>query len=199
MREGTLTASMADMQDRNGTAVDGEQNPVHMGPAAIEQVPHLKRGIGVSGASGQRAGEVASDAIASSSARNHRIPVSPACCEYNHSSMASASCSDSGVVSTRKTIFSAHLGKELSGGASASRPHVLTAPPDAFDGFPIIGAFPFEIRGQSLIKRVGQVLTVPLGIVVELRLTFRLDGYYVHAPKGKGSNGSCQGAVGGVG
>jgi hypothetical protein len=32
-----------------------------------------------------------------------------------------------------------------------------------------------------------------------LRLTFRFDGYYVHAPKGTGRDGSCQGAVGGVG
>jgi len=109
--------------------------------------------------------------------------------------MASASRSDSGVVSTWKAIFSAHLGKELSSRASASRPHVLIAPPDAFDGLPIIDALPFKIRGQSLIKRVGHVLTVPLGIIVELRLTFGFDGHYVHAPKGKGTDGSCQGTT----
>src|ERR1035437_7903798 len=126
---------------------------------------------------------MASDAIASSSARNQRMPVSPACWEYNHSRMASASRSDSGVVSTRNAIFSAHLGEELGGRASAPRFHVFIALPDAINGFLIIGAFPFEIRGQSLIKRVGNALSVPLGIVVVFLLTFRFDVYYIHAPR----------------
>lgn len=115
--------------------------------------------------------------------RNQRTPVSPACWEYNHSRMASASRSASGVVSTRKAIFPAHLGKELCGWASASRSHILIAPPDAFYGLPIIGPFPFEIRRQGLIKRVGDALSVPLSVVVQFRLTFRFDGYCIHASR----------------
>jgi hypothetical protein len=80
-------------------------------------------------------------------------------------------------------MFSAHLGKELRGRASGPRFHVFSAPPDALNGFLIIGALPLEIRGQRLIKRVGNALSVPLGIVVQLGLTFRFNGYCFHASR----------------
>src|SRR5580658_3267467 len=111
------------------------------------------------------------------------MPVSPACWEYSHSRMASASRSDSGIVSTRKAVFSAHLGKELGSRGGAPRSDVLIAPPDAFDGLPIIGAFPFEIRTQGVIKRVGHTLAVPLGMVVGLRVSAALRPERVACPK----------------
>jgi len=97
---------------------------------------------------------------------------------------ASASPSDSGVVLTRNGIFAAHLGKELGGGrARPPRFRVFIAPADALDSLLIVGAFPFKIRGQRLIKRVGNALPIPLGIVVQLRSPFRSDWYCVHVPR----------------
>jgi len=84
------------------------------------------------------------------------------------------------VVLTRKAMLYAQLFKRLLRGLGAPCFHVFIALPDAFDGFPIIGPFPFEIRGQSLIQRVSYILSMPLGIVVQLRLAFRFDGYYIH-------------------
>lgn len=49
VRRDSLAASVADMQNSNLIALDGEQNPVYVRPAAIEQMPHLKRGIGIFG------------------------------------------------------------------------------------------------------------------------------------------------------
>ena len=49
VRRDSLAASVADMQNSNRIALDGEQNPVYVRPTAIEQVPHLKRGFGVFG------------------------------------------------------------------------------------------------------------------------------------------------------
>jgi hypothetical protein len=151
--------------------------------AAIEQVPHLKRGIGIfrSKRTTGRCNGKRRDRIfqAETTGCQYRLDVG----KNSHSRMASASSSDSGVVSTRNAIFSAHLSKELGGGASSPCFHLFIALTDALNGFPIVGAFPFEIRGQRLIQRVGNALSIPPGIVVQLRSTFRSYGNWVNSSR----------------
>jgi hypothetical protein len=60
-----LAASVADVQDRNRIAFDGEKNAVHIRLASVKQVPYLKGNTAFSGASAQRWGEWASEATAS--------------------------------------------------------------------------------------------------------------------------------------
>ena len=76
--------------------------------------------------------------------------------------------------STRNAIFSAHLREELLGGASAAGLYVLIPLPDGFDGLPIIGLFPFEIRVQCVVQCVGNVLSRGF-------LLHRLAGHFVLA------------------
>jgi len=77
-------------------------------------------------------------------------------------------------------MFLAHLGKEVGGWPGTSGFYVFMAPADTFNSFLEILALPFQIGSQSLIKRDGRVLPTPLGVFLQLRLAFRLEGYHVH-------------------
>jgi hypothetical protein len=81
--------------------------------------------------------------MASSNARNHRIPVSPACCEMSHSSIASASVSAE--TSTWNAMLAAHLGKKFSGWSGTSGFYVFMTSADAFNRFLEVLALPFKI------------------------------------------------------
>src|SRR5208282_4273963 len=134
----------------------------------------------LSGASGHRAGNSASDAIASCSARNHRMPVSPACCDNSQSRIASASCSAAAVVSTRKVMLAAQIREKFGGRLGASGFYIFVAMADSFDRFREVLPLPFEIRSQSIIKSGGRVLATPFGVLFQLRLTLRLEWDHIH-------------------
>ena len=51
------TASVADAQDSNRIAFNGEENTVHVRLASIEQVPHLKRKRSIFGRNWTASGE----------------------------------------------------------------------------------------------------------------------------------------------
>ena len=70
-------------------------------------------------------------------------------------------------------MFHAQLFQDFVRRLSAPGLQVIIALPDAFYRFLIVLAFPFEISGQGVIERRGGVLSMPSGIVVELRFTFR--------------------------
>src|SRR6185436_10455778 len=102
----------------------------------------------VSGANGQRSGKYASDAMASSRATNHFMPVSPAPSVNNHARMASPSLSASAVVSTRNAILPAHVFEERRSRADAASPYVFIALSHGLHGRQIVLLFPFEVCGQ---------------------------------------------------
>jgi hypothetical protein len=77
-------------------------------------------------------------------------------------------------------MFLAHLGKEVSGWASSSSSYVFMAPPDTFNGFLEILAFPFEISSQNLVECDGGVLATAPSVFLKLRLAFRFEGNRVH-------------------
>jgi hypothetical protein len=72
--------------------------------------------------------------------------------------------------------------EDLFHGPGEARLEFRVSVPDAFDCFPIILPFPFECVGQDIIERGGGFLSVPLGVVVQLRFPFRTEGNHVHAP-----------------
>jgi len=50
--------------------------------------------------------------------------------------------------------------------------------PYAFDGFLIILPLPFQSCCQNVVERVGGVLPMPMGVVVQLCLAFRREMYF---------------------
>ena len=101
MRRQMLAPSMPDAQHIHRVAVDGEEYPVQVRPVAIKQLLHFKRDRRI------LQGKFAAfrEAIASSSFRNQRSPVSPACCESSHFRMALASRFAAEVISKRKAML----------------------------------------------------------------------------------------------
>ena len=95
---------------------------------------HFKGKAEFSGASGQRAGNSASDATAFCKARNQRMPASPACSDNNQSRIASASCSAAAVVSTRKVMLAAQIVEKLGRGSGTPGFYILVTVTDALDG-----------------------------------------------------------------
>lgn len=67
-------------------------------------------------------------------------------------------------------------------GPRASCPEIRVSLPDALDRFLMIFSLPFQIVRERLIKGCGGILSVPLGVVVQLGLTLRREMYF-HAPK----------------
>ena len=118
--------------------------------------------------------------MASSNARNQRIPVSPACSDKSHSRIEFASLSACADVSTRNAMLPAHLRKEVSRWPSASSLHIFMAPANTFHGFLKILALPFQIGSQSFIEGDGRVLAMALRVFLQLRLAFRLERYHIH-------------------
>jgi len=78
-------------------AINCEENPVHMWLVTVKEVAHFEPEHAVFGSQRAPLGNSASDAIALSSAPNHRRPLSPACCDRSQSRMDSASHSASAV------------------------------------------------------------------------------------------------------
>jgi hypothetical protein len=66
-------------------------------------------------------------------------------------------------------MLTAELGEKLSGGARPFGSYIFMAFADTFDGGLEVLALPFEIGGQRLIKGSGRVLTVALGVLLQLR------------------------------
>jgi hypothetical protein len=124
--------------------------------------------------------------MASSSARNHRMPVSPACCDNSHSRIQSASLSACADVSTRNAMLQAHVGKEVSGGPGTSGFYVFMTPANTFNSFLEILALPFQIGCQSFIECDGRVLAMSLRILFQLCLALRLEGYHIHGSSLRG-------------
>jgi hypothetical protein len=54
-----------------------------------------------------------------------------------------------------------------------SRFQVIVSAPNTFYRFLIVLPLPFQGGGQNLIKRNRRVLSVPMGIIVQLRLALR--------------------------
>src|ERR1700731_2497215 len=113
--------------------------------------------------------------MASCIVRNHRMPVSPACCDSSQSRIASASCSADAVVSTRKVMLAAEVREKLGGGPGAPGFYIFVALADSLDGFCEVLPLPFEVGSQRIIKSCSRVLATSLGVLFQLRLTLRLE------------------------
>jgi hypothetical protein len=130
--------------------------------------------------------------MAFSIARNHWIPVSPACCEKSHSRILVASSSASADVSTRKAMSSSQLGDEFGCGPGAAGLYILAGAADANDRLLEILPIPFQVSAQSVIESCYGILTVPMSIVIQLCLPFRLQGHHLHSLKATDFGLSCQ-------
>jgi hypothetical protein len=127
--------------------------------------------------------------MASSNARNQRMPVSPACSNKSHSRIESASLSACADVSTRNAMLPTHLGKKISSRTGTSGLHVFMTPANALNCFLEVLPLPFQIGGQSFIERDGRILAAPMCIFLELRLALRLERYHIHRPSVRGQKG----------
>src|SRR4029077_826884 len=103
--------------------------------------------------------------MASCSARNHRMPASPACSDSNQSRIASASFSAAAVVSTRKVMLAAQAGERLSRGAGTPSSYILEAVTNALDGLCKVLALPLQVGCQSVVEGRGGVLAAPFGVL----------------------------------
>src|ERR1022692_2278349 len=112
-------------------------------------------------------------------ARNHRKPVSPAFSASNQWRISSASFSAAADVSTRKVMLAAEVGEKFAGGSGAPSLYILVAFADAFGSVGEVLALPLQIGGKYVIKGRRGVLSAPLGVLFELRLTLRLDWNHV--------------------
>ena len=72
------------------------------------------------------------------------------------------------------------LVEELISGFRAARFHILKALANALDRFLIVLTFPFEIVGEDVVKRIGGALAASSCEFLELRQSFRSDGYRCH-------------------
>src|SRR5258708_7388068 len=115
--------------------------------------------------------------MASSNARNQRMPVSPACSDNSHSRIEFASLSACADVSTRNAMLSPHLGKEVSCWTGTSGFHICMTPADTFHGFVEILALPFQVGSQSFIECDSRILAMSLRVFFQLRLALRFEGY----------------------
>ena len=147
---------------------------------AIEQRCTSKGKAAFSGASGQRDGNSASDAMAPCRARNHRMPASPACSDSNQSRIASASFSAAAVVSTRKVMLAPQIGEKFGGRSGAPGSYILVPLTDAVGGFCEVLAFPLKVGCQSIVESRGRVLSAPFGVFLQLRLTLRFEWDHIH-------------------
>jgi len=154
---------MGDVKDVYYVALDCEQNPIHIRSAAVEKVTHFKRKRGILRTDWTSSRSVASDAIASSNARNHRIAASPAWYDTSHSKVSSASALASAEVSTRNAMLLPHLNKKFGGRAGPSGYYVLISVADALHGFLKVLMLPIEIGGQGVIECRGGVLASSTG------------------------------------
>jgi len=84
------------------------------------------------------------------------------------------------LVLTRNAMLYAQLFKRLLGRLSAPGFHVFLTLPDAFNGFLEILKLPLQVFGKGMIERGHCILAAASRICLELSLTFRLDGYYIH-------------------
>ena len=184
VRGDTLPGSVADMQDRNRIALDGEscthEARGHRASAALQKGKRHCREQADNGPAQRQTMQSRPPGPETTGFRYRR-----AWWENSHSGVASASRSDSGVAS-RNAILSVHLSKELGCRACASGFHVFIALPDAIDCFPIIGAFPFEMRCQGLIQRVGKRSVRTAGHSRPIAPCVPFDGDYFHAPRVRG-------------
>jgi hypothetical protein len=126
---------MTDAEDVDCVALDSKKYAARVRLVAIKQLPHFEATEAFSGANPHRRGKSSRDAMASRSLKNHRKPVSPACCDSSHSRITSASCSACGVISTRKAMLRAQLLKELGGGPGASGLYLFIGLPHGVHGF----------------------------------------------------------------
>ncbi len=74
----------------------------------------------------------------------------------------------------------ADLVQKFSSWSSTPGLHVFISLTNALNSFLRVSALPFEIRAQSLIERLDCVLAMTLGVIIELRLPFRVDGDQFH-------------------
>src|SRR5271165_1734209 len=102
--------------------------------------------------------------MASSSARNQRIPASPASWAQSHSRIASASRSACAVVLTRNAMLLAELGDEFSCGPGTTGFHIFVAQANSFHGFLKVQTLPFQKSGQRVVERRCWVLATPAGV-----------------------------------
>ena len=83
-------------------------------------------------------------------------------------------------VLTRKAMLDAQFFQHFLCGLRASGLHVFVAFPNGLHGFIVILLLPREIIGQHVIQRGGGVLSVPLSVVVQLRLSFGSERDHFH-------------------
>jgi len=79
-------------------------------------------------------------------------------------------------------MLHAQLFKDFFCGSGASGFEIGVALADAFDRFAVILLLPFERIRQNVIERGGGILSVPLRVVVQLRLAFGCERNHFHAP-----------------
>src|SRR5205807_2756739 len=98
-----------------------------------------------------------------------------------------------GVTSTRRSMLQAQIFQKLGGGPGASCLHVFICFLHSLYGFGVVLLFLVKIGCENIIERGGGVLAVPSGVLFQLGLTFRLEGYHRHALKVKISRPSVNG------
>jgi len=74
----------------------------------------------------------------------------------------------------------AQLLKRLLGRLSTPGFCVLIPLPDAFNCFLEVLMLPFQVFGEGIIERGHGILAATLRVCLQLGLTFRFDGYYIH-------------------
>ncbi|PYR72461.1 MAG: hypothetical protein DMF87_27945, partial [Acidobacteria bacterium] len=72
------------------------------------------------------------------------------------------------------------LVEELISGPGLAGLHVVVASADAFDGFLIVLALPFEIVDKEIVKRVGSALAAATGEILELRQSLGFHRHRFH-------------------
>src|SRR5439155_21464708 len=122
----------------------------------------------LSGATGQRSGNSANDAKASSSDRNQSMPAWPVCSASSHSKIDSASRSACAEISTRNVMLATYIGEELVGGSSVSGFHVIIPLLGYLErlpqspGFPIPSRRPKPHRGLRLESFLADARILPI-------------------------------------
>src|SRR5271155_2634298 len=118
--------------------------------------------------------------MASSSARNQRMPASPASWDHSHSRIASASRSACAVVLTRNAMLLAEFGEEFGCGPGTTGLHIFVAQANSFHGFLKVQTLPFQKSGQCVVEGCSWVLATSAGVFLKLGFTLRLqrDGFH---------------------
>jgi hypothetical protein len=166
---------MTKVQDIHSLGLDGEEDSIDVRLSAVQQLTDLEGKAGVfrcewitAWKRGKRGYSVLH--------RQKPAKAGVTCILSSQSSTASASRSKLSVVSTRKSVFMADLVQKFSSRPSAPGLHVFMASANALNSFLRVSALPFKVRSPSFVECIDRVLAMALGILVELRLPFRVDG-----------------------